>query len=66
MCLRIQLFRRLRTKVAVSIAITASAMFLAGCEPEVGSEDWCADIREKGATNVTASEVADFAKHCVL
>ncbi|MEQ9487650.1 MAG: DUF3012 domain-containing protein [Alphaproteobacteria bacterium] len=41
-------------------------LLLAGCEPEVGSEDWCADIREKGAANVTASEAADFAKHCVL
>ncbi len=48
------------------IAALPLVLMLAGCEPEVGTEDWCADIKEKGAANVTANEAADFAKHCVL
>ena len=50
---------------AFLIAIVA-AISLAGCSPEVGSEEWCADIKEKGVANVTAKEAADFAKHCIL
>lgn len=36
------------------------------CSPEVGSEKWCAMIKEKGTGNVTANEAADYAKHCFL
>ena len=39
---------------------------VAGCSPEVGSEQWCADIKEKPSGDWTANEAADYAKHCVL
>ena len=39
---------------------------LAACSPDVGSEDWCDDMKEKPKGDWTANEAADFAKHCVL
>ena len=40
--------------------------FLGACSPEVGSEAWCRDMKEKPKGDWTANEAADFAKHCVL
>ena len=43
------------------------ALFALGaCSPEVGSEEWCAQLKEKNKGDWTANEVKDFAKHCVL
>ncbi len=39
---------------------------LSSCSAEVGSERWCKNIKEKTTADLTANEVADFAKHCVL
>ncbi|WP_428634471.1 DUF3012 domain-containing protein [Sedimenticola sp.] len=39
---------------------------LAGCAPEVGSEKWCANMKEKPKGDWSANEAADFAKHCVF
>ncbi|WP_083232868.1 DUF3012 domain-containing protein [Endozoicomonas atrinae] len=39
---------------------------LAGCSPEIGSEAWCNDLKEKPKGDWTANEAADFAKHCVF
>jgi hypothetical protein len=39
---------------------------LSGCSPEVGSKEWCEDMREKPKGDWTANEAADYAKHCVL
>ncbi len=49
-----------------SADIGAVAVHLAACSPEVGSDEWCSDMREKAKGDWTASEAADFAKHCVL
>lgn len=53
-------------KVFALASLISVLVFVAGCSPEVGSEEWCADIKEKGVANVTANEAADFTKHCVL
>ncbi len=37
-----------------------------GCSPEVGSKEWCQDMKEKPKGDWTASEAADYAKHCVF
>ncbi len=56
--------------VTKSFALGFCTLFLGGilsaCSPEVGSKEWCEEIKEKGVENVTAKEAADFAKHCVL
>lgn len=44
-----------------------SALVLAtGCAPEVGSERWCENMKEKPKADWSANEVADFAKHCLF
>ena len=37
-----------------------------GCAPEVGSERWCKAMKEKPKGDWTASEAADFTKHCLF
>jgi hypothetical protein len=39
---------------------------VSACDPEVGSEAWCSDLKEKAKGDWTANEAADFVKHCVL
>ena len=39
---------------------------LSACAPEVGSDKWCANIKDKPKADWTANEAADFAKHCIL
>ena len=49
-----------------SAVIGAVAVLLAACSPEVGSEEWCNDMKEKAKGDWTANEASDFAKNCVL
>jgi hypothetical protein len=36
------------------------------CTPEIGSHQWCADLKATTPTDWTASQATDFAKHCLL
>jgi len=50
-----------------SFATLAGLLFiLAACSPEVGSKEWCEDMKTKPKGDWTASEASDFAKNCVL
>jgi hypothetical protein len=42
------------------------AAVIAACSPEVGSKEWCEDMKNKPKGDWTANEAADFAKHCIL
>ena len=53
-------------RVIPALALLSMLGFAAACEPEVGSEAWCNDLKEKPKGDWTANEAADFAKHCVL
>lgn len=48
---------------AMALAMVAS---VTACSPEVGSKEWCDDMKEKPKGDWSANEAADFAKHCVL
>jgi len=37
-----------------------------GCSPEVGSDEWCKDMKEKPKKDWTAAEAADYTKHCIF
>ena len=50
----------------VKLLIALSVFFLAACAPEVGSEEWCQQMKEKPKADWTANDAADFAKHCVF
>jgi len=42
------------------------AAWLTACAPEVGSERWCEQMREKARGDWTANEALEFARSCVL
>lgn len=52
--------------IIVSVAAVLFAASVIACSPEVGSKEWCADMKEKDKGQWTAEEVKDFAKHCIL
>ena len=39
---------------------------ITACAPEVGSESWCTQMKEKNKGDWTANEAADFTKHCLF
>lgn len=51
--------KKLFLAIVVSIVIS-------GCSPEVGSDEWCAKMREKPAGEWTQSETAEYAKNCII
>ncbi len=42
------------------------AVTLSGCAPEIGSDEWCLNLKEKPKGDWTANEATDFAKHCLF
>ena len=52
-------------RLTIAVVLVASVL-TAACSPEVGSEEWCADLKEKPKGDWTANEATDFAKHCIL
>ena len=40
--------------------------FLLGCTPDVGSESWCEDLKEKPKGEWTANEIKNYTKHCIF
>jgi len=46
--------------------LTTFAFAASGCSPEVGSEAWCKQMKEKPKGDWTASEASDYAKHCLM
>ena len=47
-------------------SVIMSLFLLTACAPEVGSEPWCANLKEKPKGDWTANEVSDYAKHCLF
>lgn len=46
--------------------VVMSIVLLSACSPEIGSEDWCTQLKEKPKGDWTATEAKDFAKHCIF
>jgi len=53
-------------KTFVMVVGFGLAVSLTGCAPEVGSDKWCAALKEKPKGDWSANEAADFTKHCLL
>ena len=49
-----------------AMLLVGMAIWLVACAPEVGSERWCENMREKPRGDWSANEALDFARHCVL
>ncbi|MEW6982428.1 DUF3012 domain-containing protein [Colwelliaceae bacterium 6471] len=43
-----------------------SVVFITGCAPEIGSKEWCADLKEKPKGEWTLDETTDYTKHCIF
>jgi hypothetical protein len=53
------------TKMILSILFYSMALFtLSACSPEIGSEKWFAQIKEKPKGDWTVNEASDYTKHC--
>jgi hypothetical protein len=51
----------------VNLIVVLSLLALSmGCKPDVGSKEWCEDMRKKPKGDWTANETVDFAKHCIF
>ncbi|MCF1428315.1 MAG: DUF3012 domain-containing protein [Shewanella sp.] len=48
------------------LATLSVVTLLSACAPEVGSEAWCKEMKEKPKGDWTVNEAADYAKHCVF
>ena len=48
------------------ITLVLAVFLLTACSPKIGSEDWCADMKEKDKGEWTATEAKDFTKHCIF
>ena len=50
-------------KISVLLATIA---LLVACSPEIGSEQWCENLKEKPKSDWTATEAKDYTKHCLF
>jgi len=41
------------------------AAILGACSPDIGSEAWCQDMKQKAKGDWTANEATAFAKYCL-
>ena len=48
------------------LGVLVLLLALSACSPEVGSDQWCTDMKGKARGDWTANEAADFAKSCIL
>ncbi|MGB1580590.1 MAG: DUF3012 domain-containing protein [Nevskiales bacterium] len=53
-------------QLVVGLSALLLAVGLSACAPEVGSEKWCAQLKEKPKGDWSANEAADYAKHCIF
>ena len=53
-------------KTAVLGLAAMFALGVAACAPEVGSPEWCEQMKEKPKADWTANEAADFTKNCIM
>ncbi len=52
--------------IARIMVVAATLIVVAACSPEVGSDEWCNDMKEKEKGEWTVNEAKDFAKHCII
>lgn len=54
-----------KAPLTIALALVLSTG-LAACSPEVGSKEWCEEMKKKDKGNWTGNEATEFAKNCVL
>jgi uncharacterized lipoprotein YehR (DUF1307 family) len=54
------------TKTFLPIFAILAVLSLTACSPEVGSDAWCSNMKEKPSGDWSVNEAADYTKHCLL
>lgn len=53
-------------RLSVITSILLFTTTLIACTPEIGSNKWCANMKDKPKGDWTANEAVDYTKHCPL
>jgi hypothetical protein len=53
-------------QLTISTLILFFATTLIACSPEIGSDQWCANMKDKPKGDWTTNEAVDYTKHCPL
>jgi hypothetical protein len=54
------------TRIALILVVASSLLLIGACAPEIGSDRWCANLKEKPKGDWSMNEAADYAKHCIF
>ena len=52
--------------VRIAIVALTAVLLLGACAPEVGSDRWCANLKEKPKGDWSMNEAKDYATHCIF
>ncbi len=56
-----------KTPRFATLAIAALLpIYLMGCTPKIGSEKWCANLKERPQGDWSMNETVAYTKHCIL
>ena len=50
----------------IAVAVFATAILLAGCEPEVGSDRWCEKMADTPKSDWSVNDAKAFAQNCIF
>jgi hypothetical protein len=53
-------------RIAVLGVVAGVAFGVVACSPEVGSPEWCTQMKEKPKGDWSANEATEFAKNCLM
>ena len=53
-------------KILLFMFVLTMVLSFSAFSPEVGSKDWCAQMKEKPKGDWSSNELTNFAKHCIL
>ncbi len=53
-------------KISVFVVLFSFIVVFSGCSPEVGSDEWCQNMKEKPKKDWTAAEAAEYTKSCIF
>ncbi|WP_439134913.1 DUF3012 domain-containing protein [Pseudomaricurvus sp.] len=48
------------------LCLAAMSLTLMGCAPEVGSEAWCEDMKEKPKGDWSTNDASAYAENCIF
>ena len=51
----------------IKLSVLLILCFLvSACAPEVGTKEWCEDMKQKKKATMSSNESMNFAKHCIF